>query len=116
MKNYTTEIQEQINVVEYCDLYGIPIVHVPNESKRSITYGMQLKRAGMRRGFPDLYIPVPKGGYHGLFIEMKVGKNKPTEAQKYWLQKLRELGHRTDVCYGFDEAIKVIKNYMKEVG
>ena len=109
------EIYEQIAVVEYCDLKGIPIVHVPNESKRSVQYGAQLKRAGMRRGFPDLYIPVANEGYHGLFIEMKVGSNKPTEAQKYWLAKLRELGHRTEVCYGFDAAIKVINAYIKGV-
>lgn len=111
----TPELNDQITVVEYCDLKNIPIVHVPNESKRSIVYGAQLKRAGMRSGFPDLYIPIAKGGYHGLFIEMKVGKNKPTENQKYWLQLLRELGHRTEVCYGYDEAIRIINAYIKGV-
>ena len=26
---------------------------------------------GVKSGVPDLMLPIPKGGYHGLFIELK---------------------------------------------
>ena len=37
---------------------------------------------------PDLFLPVGRGSYHGLFIELKYGKNKPTEKQTEWLKSL----------------------------
>lgn len=110
-----TETQEQQAVVEWCDFMKIPIVHIPNEGKRSAYYGQQLKRAGMRKGFPDLFIPLACGSYHGLFVEMKVGRNKTTEDQERWLSLLCVNGYKTCVCYGYDEAVTEIKKYIREV-
>ena len=67
----SSEAAEQEAVVEYCDVRHIPIVHIPNEGKRSVSYAAQLKRAGMRKGFPDLFVPLAREGFHGLFVEMK---------------------------------------------
>ena len=58
--------------------------HVPNEGKRSVYSGAELKRAGLKKGVPDVMLPVARKGYNGLAIEMKAGKNKPTEEQKKW--------------------------------
>ncbi len=108
-----TEGEEQAAVVQWCDLVHIPIVHVPNEGKRSARYGATLKRAGMRPGFPDLFIPVAKKEFHGLFIEMKVGKNKPTADQEKWINLLNANGYKAVVCYGYDQAVNTIIQYMK---
>lgn len=107
------ELSEQIAVVEYCDLKCIPVVHVTNEGKRSQAMGALLRRAGLRKGFPDLFIPVPNKDKHGLFIELKVGKNKPTTDQKIWLELLNKNGYLAKVCYGFNEAIETINSYMR---
>lgn len=112
-KPHGTELEEQTLVVQWCGFYGIPVYHVPNEGKRSPQMGIALKKAGVRSGVPDLCIPVAVGDFHGLYIEMKVGKNKPTDNQLYWLLLLRRQGYMTAVCYGGDEAIAVIKNYLK---
>lgn len=114
--NNITEDSEQVAVVQYCELMGIPVTHTPNEGKRSKSYGAKLKKMGMRKGFPDLLVTRARGGYHGLAIEMKVGNNKPTEDQKWWLRKLASEGYKTAVCYGADEAIGVIKSYEAEEG
>ena len=106
------EEQEQAAVVDWCDLHGIPVVHIPNEGRRSAYTGANLKRMGMRPGFPDLFIPVARMGYHGLFVEMKVGKNKPTRAQIEWLRRLDAEGYAVCVRYGADEAIGSIEFYM----
>ena len=107
----SSEDAEQEAVVEYCDLLQIPIVHIPNEGKRSLSYAARMKRMGLRSGFPDLFVPLARGGYHGLFIEMKYGKNKTTKKQKEWLELLSAEGYACAVCYNADEAIKTIEGY-----
>ena len=109
----SSEDAEQEAVVEYCDLLHIPIVHIPNEGKRSLSYAARMKKMGLRRGFPDLLVPLARGGYHGLFIEMKYGKNKTTKEQKEWLERLSAEGYACAVCYNAAEAIKTIENYNR---
>lgn len=78
------------------------------------------KKAGMRAGVPDIFLPYPNGEYAGLFIEMKrkiiKGQPKPilSTEQKVWLDYLNEVGYRAIVCYGAGEAIMQIENYLKK--
>lgn len=56
--------------------------HIPNGGSRNKLEAANLKRQGVKAGVPDLFLPVSRGGYHGLFIELKYGKtsqpkNKP---------------------------------------
>ena len=89
------------------------LYHIPNGGSRNIKEAANLKRQGVRAGVPDLCLPVPSGKYHGLYIEMKYGKNKPTNNQREWLSKLKEQGYAVSVCYGWEEATKVICKYLK---
>ena len=68
---------------------------------------------GMLSGVPDLFLPVPKNGYHGLFIEMKYGSNKVTENQEKFLQNAANVGYAVSVCYSANEAIKRIEDYYE---
>jgi hypothetical protein len=54
----------------------------------------KMKAEGVKRGVPDLHLPVARNGYHGLFIEMKYGKGTPSPEQKEWIADLREEGYR----------------------
>ena len=86
--------------------------HVPNEGKRSVYSGAELKRAGLKKGVPDVMLPVARKGYHGLAIELKAGKNKPTEDQKKWLRGLAGEGWLCYVCWGYEAAAAVLGDYM----
>ena len=110
----SNEDAEQEAVIEYCDIRSIPIVHIPNEGKRSISYAAKLKRMGLRKGFPDLFVPIAKEGKHGLFIEMKYGNGKTSKDQQRWIGLLTREGYLCRVCYGFDSAIKVINEYLRK--
>jgi hypothetical protein len=68
---------------------------------------------GMLSGVPDLFLPVPKNGYHGLFIEMKYGSNKVTKNQEKFLQNAANVGYAVSVCYSANEAIKRIEDYYQ---
>ena len=62
---------------------------------------------------PDIHLPVPHGGYCGLWIELKVGRNKTTPAQDGMIEALRAYGNRVEVCYGWATAWEVLLEYMR---
>ena len=108
-----TEDEVQETVVAFCDLLHIVCVHIPNESKRSKAYGAKMKRMGLQKGFPDLFIPMARQGFHGLFIELKRDKlAHPTKEQLEWIGFLNKEGYYAVVSYGVDAAIEEIKKYM----
>lgn len=120
MINYKrSEATEQIAVIKWChiNVFMYPelelIYHVPNGGKRNQLEAAKLKQQGVKAGVPDLFLPSPKHGYHGLYIEMKYGQNKTTSSQREWLKKLKEQGYLCRVCYGAEEAINLIKEYVK---
>ena len=112
--NYPSEAQEQVAIIQYCDLKRIPIFHIANGGSRNTIEAVNLKRQGVRSGVPDLCMPLARKGYHGLYIELKVGKNKPSANQLKWIETLNINGYKAVVCYGFDETIKTIEDYLKE--
>lgn len=92
------------------------LFHIPNGGSRNTLEAANLKRQGVKAGVPDLFLPVAKGTYHGLFIEMKWGKNTVTDKQDEWLHDLTVQGYKAAVCYGADEAIEIITNYLTNGG
>ena len=108
-----TETDEQITVVEWCEAMRIPVAHIPNEGKRSPVAGRIMKRMGLRKGFPDLFVPLPKGGFHGLFVEMKAKWGKTTKEQEEWLSLLNSNGYAVCVAVGANEGIEKIKRYVR---
>jgi hypothetical protein len=72
------------------------------------------KAAGMLKGELDLQIPVPKGGFVGLWIEMKYGRNKTTPEQEQQIELLRQHRHRVEVCYEWPEARRIITEYLSQ--
>lgn len=117
----SNESEEQIKLFEWADRqyrnnmvkyeYLGLMFHIPNGGKRNITTAVRLKREGVKRGVPDIFIPVPKGKYFGLFIEMKSKNGKLTDEQKFWIEMLNELGYKAIVCKGFEEARDAVLEY-----
>lgn len=88
--------------------------HVPNGGKRDKKTAASLKRQGVKAGVPDLVLPSSHGGYFGLYIELKAGKNKTTDIQNEWIELLKEQGYFVSVCYGWKEAADTIENYLSQ--
>lgn len=113
-----SESTEQITLIQWCKMNECVypelelIHHIPNGGKRSKTEATRLKCEGVKKGVPDLCLPVPRRNYHGLYIEMKYGKGRTSKEQKEWIQKLNGQGYKAVVCNGFDEAKEIIEKYM----
>jgi len=88
---------------------------IPNAAKRSFSVACYMKREGLKSGVPDLFLPVARNGYHGLFIEMKSKLGKLTEQQCAWLFALQKQGYLAIVCRSANEALRNILAYL-EIG
>lgn len=89
------------------------LYHIPNGGKRDARTATALKRQGVKAGVPDLHLPVARGGYHGLYIELKVGSNRATALQRDWLSELEKQGYLAVVCYGWQQAAQQLINYLE---
>lgn len=81
---------------------------IPNGGQRSIATASRLKAEGVRAGVWDLCMPTEKGT---LWIEMKVGTNKLTQAQVEWCRQ----GAESDewmVAYNWQSAAWAILEYV----
>ena len=87
--------------------------HVPNGGKRDAATAVALKRQGVKAGVPDIMLPAARAGYHGLYIELKVGKNRTSKNQDTWLENLNAQGYKAVVCYGFNETTNMILRYLE---
>jgi len=92
------------------------LFHIPNERICSVQQGANLKRMGVKRGVPDLCLPVARGAYHGLFIEMKTESGTATSDQKWWGDQLKEQGYMWAVCKGWESAVKLLEIYLNLPG
>lgn len=89
------------------------LYHIPNEGKRSPVTGARMRAEGLRRGVPDICLPVPRHPFHGLYIELKRRYgSKTTEEQRGWIEALNRCGYRAVVCKGWDEAREEILRYL----
>ena len=101
---YKTGKYPMLNML-HCSLNGV---------KLSGTQAKVAKGQGMLSGVPDLFLPVPKNGFHGLFIEMKSEKGRLTENQHWFLTNAESVGYKTAVCYSAKEAISAIQAYYDQ--
>ena len=85
---------------------------IPNGGDRNMLVAVKLKAEGVRAGVLDLFLTIPCGNHHGLFIEMKYDKNKPTVEQKEFITRAEARGYATAVCWTAEEAVKVIEGYL----
>ena len=115
-----TESDEQIALFEWAALQSRKypelelLYHIPNGGHRHKTTAIRLKREGVKAGVPDICLPVPRGTYHGLYIELKAGRNTATGNQTKWLQALQSNGYFVAICHGWEVASNTITDYLSE--
>lgn len=85
---------------------------IPNYARVSPRWGAWMKAEGKRAGVPDICLPVPRGIYAGLFIEMKVKPNRVSPEQEAWHERLGAAGNKVEVCWTWHEAREAIEAYL----
>jgi hypothetical protein len=102
----------QMEEAAYPDLHWLH--HIPNGGTRNKREAAQLKMQGVKPGVSDICLPVPCGGYHGLYIELKrIRGGRTSDEQKEWLEGFKKRGYFATECKGWVEATEVIMKYLK---
>jgi len=132
-----TELELQAQVADYLRLqYPNVLFHSDFGSGIKLTPGQAMRQKrlqGGRRSWPDMFIARPKLWLnedekpcycHGLFIELKrpgvtiykkdgnLVANKHIREQAETLDDLRCAGYQAEFACGFDEAKKIIDEYL----
>lgn len=113
-KRTKSEEQEQKDLAKWCRARGLLFTHIANEVKdNDPRFGAKLKAMGKSAGVPDMLIFLDDGL---LAIELKKAEKKGTkvsDAQKQWIENLNKLSWaRAYVCYGAEQAIKLIQECL----
>lgn len=121
MNQIPTEAQEQTTLFQWAGMMAgkwpeLRLLHaIPNGGSRNPIEARHLKEQGVKPGIPDVFLPVARGGYHGLYIEMKRRKGgRVSVEQKKMILALRDQGFRAEVCEGWEAARDTICEYLKE--
>ena len=99
---------------EYKDLLfaipnGLPIF----DKELRVKIYNRLNREGLKAGVPDLFLAVPKGIYHGAFIEIKYWDDRLRKNQFDMIQLLTAQNYKCLVVNSLDEFIEQINEYMR---
>lgn len=94
------------------------LIHYPAGGKRNPREAARFKRMGVRPGIPDYFLHLPRGGWAGLWIELKrpaapgIRKGRLSNEQDGQLAHLAGCGYRTEVAYGWQDAARHITDYL----
>ena len=115
-----TESAEQQALFQWAAIQGksVPelslLYHVPNGGGRSKAEAGRFKDEGVKAGVPDICLPVARGGFHGLYIELKRQQgSKTSDDQREWIERLSAQGYVAMVCRGWHKAAEAIMIYLK---
>ena len=94
---------------------------IPNGGSRGSTkdaamrVGATLKAEGVKKGVSDVFVPIPRHGRGGLFIEMKrEAGGTVSKEQKDFGNQMIKFNFGFCVCYGWKEAAKLIQQWMQD--
>lgn len=84
----------------HCSLNGVKMTKA--QAGRAVAQGM-------KKGVADLFLPVKKGIFSGLYIEMKSEKGRISIEQSKFLKAVSDNDYSAFVCYSAVDAIAKIK-------
>lgn len=96
---------------------------IPNGGLRDKITAGKMKAEGLKSGVSDVCLPVRRGSYSGLYIEMKKPAMKPKKAtskggvsddQRMFGAFVQTQGFAFVVCYSWEEASKIIIQYLEQ--
>ena len=88
-------------------------LHIAGTAIHKAIKWRKFRDSGGVAGVADLFLAIPAGRYHGLWVEMKYGKNTVTDEQNHFLSDMADAGYAIVICYSAQSAIDAIKIYLK---
>lgn len=121
MEHELDEFKTQTRFVSWCRQNGIFVFAIANQQPMAACCDdkttvkrilKKLYKSGLEEGMPDLMVPIPSNGYHGLFIEMKKKSGKLAKRQKAIMEWLEKMRYKAVTCHTTEDAIAQTKKYL----
>lgn len=87
---------------------------VPNGGDRHIAVAVKLKKEGVKKGIPDIFLDVPRGDFHGFRAELKIAGGELKEEQERRLMMLQKRGYHADVYFGWESIRDALCRYLEQ--
>jgi len=99
---------------EYKDLLfaipnGLPIF----DKELRVKIYNRLNKEGLKAGVPDLFLALPRGIYHGVFIEIKYDSDRLRKVQADMIRELESENYKCIIVRSLEEFIEEINSYMR---
>ena len=113
------ELQIQKSIIKWARCASsvrpeLELLHsIPNGQNTTPKNRKNLVLSGLLSGIPDLFLPVARGGFHGLYIELKTETGRLSVIQKKIMKLLSEQGYKTIVSRNSWDAISEIELYIQ---
>jgi len=89
---------------------GIPLIGTLKQRSKIINY---MKAEGMRPGVSDLLFAIARGGYHGMFLELKRESGGIlSNEQKEFIKIIEAAGYFSAIAAGLEEAVTITETYI----
>lgn len=116
IKGYADETYGRANAIPECKW----IHAIPNGGSRGATkdqamkVGAAMKAEGVKKGVSDIFVPIPRHGLHGLYIEMKKqdGGSGLSPEQKEFGAFARQQGYGFCCANGWIEAAECLRQWL----
>ena len=111
-----SEYSIQVAICQLLDLKAPWLLYCASAggARTSLIEARRVKAQGYKKGFPDLFFYEPRGGHHGLAIELKREKGRATPDQKLWKEELQRRGYKAVIARGYSACLDAIKDYFSE--
>jgi len=119
-KDPMSETKHQITLVKASNLIGVELIANMNGGARVGKSASIAKFMGLRSGVPDLMHLEGRGGFFGLFLEMKQNRNytaserntKTWFNQEEWLHKLTQKNYYATRAFGWEHGLSILREYL----
>jgi hypothetical protein len=92
---------------ELDDLYAIP-----NGGRRPPKVAREMKETGQKKGMPDVHLPIPRGKFASLYVELKKPGGSLSPDQKKRHPRLARWGNRVVTVYSWADLIITALDYL----
>jgi hypothetical protein len=119
-KRQTLEFDSQVSLFKWARNPAVLAKHPCLDLLSCSLNGVRLSKAqagkakasGMLAGEFDIKLPVARGEFIGLIIEMKAGKNTLTKEQKWYGTRMADEGHCVLTFWDWEKAKNSIIDYL----
>jgi hypothetical protein len=86
---------------------------IPNGGNRDPRTAAMLKAEGVKPGIADVFLPIARGMWHGLYIELKrLDHYAVSDVQREFQNHCLHAGYRHELAIGWRDAAKAVENYL----